>query len=1546
MVCDQIDKSLKQMKTIGLILLILNLANCVNAQVFSNERAKYTREIISAVQSSLDAEQAKVLKNEIVPFLQNSSELKDKYFTEIVNVSNKLIEKKLATYPDVYNYIYAVFSLVKYKQPESSLDAFQTTIDKLLASKNPKRFSEFAETSRMFFEERKLASKSNFEWYYIGGEYIFKYDDKPYIQFSNGSLICRAIESSNTQKQKPAIDSIVVYNSVGIYDPTLQKWEGTEGKIDWTKVGLPSSETFAELKRYSISFKTSEFRADSVMLTTPYFKQPIPGRIAERAFKIIRNEDKQYPQFTSYNTNHTIKELKPNLDYEGGFALKGAQFYGSGTSTNLTQIILKVNGKPMITTRAQELFITEDKIYASAAIVSIALQSGDSIVHPGLNFNYFFKDGLVEMNRTSSGIGQAPFRDSYLKLEYYVPKIMFNEKESKLLLTYEKGTGQEQRIAHFESFDFFDGKIFEQFSGLSSTNPLMALDKYTYDYDEYYIAEGKCATALGGTIGQMKPLMLQLANFGFINYDTDAKMVYITPKVASFVHSRTGKKDYDNINFITDFQPKDFRNYSAEEIQKDPVLKKLTEEAKVVNDKRRGMENFGVFDLNTMTLELYEVDQIPISKIQNVVIFPTDGKIIISKDRNFEFKGWINAGKIEIDAVVANYVYAENSILLKETNKSFIRAQPRKAEHGKYGIPMGSSFVGVEGQIKVDLPNNRSGMIKNKESATYPVLEVKNSTKIFYNYSDLHKGAYDSLRFYYSLEPFNIDSLDNFNDISFRLKGKLVSAGIFPDLKEDLRIMPDYSFGFSTTAPTEGLDFYGKAKYANKILLSNNGLQGAGEIKFQHSLSTSKELFTFLPDSTLGVVQFVNEPIAKGIEFPQVSSEDAYMVYIPKSEKLKVYSTSKSDLVFFGNEANLKGYSEVTPNGMKGKGVMTFGAASVASNDFVYKHKDILADTSSFNIANKQKELGETSNFVFETKNVSANVSFKERKGTFASVGAFSQINFPINQYNGRVDEFIWTMDNDVIALKKKVESKVDGTLVANFVSTNSQQDSLQFCVPTAHFNMKESVIFCTDVQYVDVADARIFPDSLKLEIHKKAKLETLNNATIVANYVTKYHKFEKAIVDITSRKKYMASGEYPYYDKDSIPTYIVMQDIQPGADFVTRAEGVVAKESSFKLSERFDYYGKLKVVASSPEIFFDGATRIQHNCSNLEQNWMAFASSVDPRNVQIPVGQTMKNLEGEAISAGIVWRDSPVVDSIQLYPTFLSKLIDEKDPIVITANGFLTFNEKTNEFQIGSKEKLADRNAKGNFLSMNIETCNMNGEGIVNLGMDYGDLKVETAGKVSFDNATNETRFNLTAKFNFPIDKGLAKDIAEKINAADVKPMEFNIMNTLKLAVSQWNSPEFAAKMIEEYSVKNELKRAPLGNESAIVLSGIHLKAYNSSQNNFKGLISTTENVILVSMFDKPIMKHVFFKAFFQQKYSASGGDWFALFLDVPGGKDYFFNYSMNKKDTYLDILSSDSDFINGITGIKEDKRKTKNFLYQVGQSGQKQVFYNLFER
>lgn len=1541
------------MKSLVFFITILTFTFNTWSQSYSADRGKFIKEFQSALATYGKGEYTDFAKNELAPALLESTDFPEKYFTTMVATCNALVAKRLDTYPDVYNYVFSVYSFVKGKQPDVSYQAWQSTIDKLLESRNPKKFTDFAEMSAGFFSDRRLTAKTNFEWYYEGGEYEFKYDDKPYISLKNGNLICRAIEvAGTTKKDSKFSDSLVVYKTSGDYDPILKKWVGIGGKITWEKVGLDKSKTFADIKNYQVSMKASTISADTVSFTTPYFPQPIVGILSDRAFKSTREEDKIYPQFISHQKSLKIDNIKPNVNYEGGFSMKGAEFIGAGTQTTPSRITIMKAGKPFVVARASEIYITESRIFGREMQSTFYFHTGDSIFHPGLNFNYSLDKKIIEFSRPSTGIGQAPFQDSYHKLDFYVPKLELDEKGTLLTLTYDKGTSQEQRSARLESRDYFDARLYDQLQGLASTHPLVAIHNYCYKYDEYVLTEGKCATALGGTVDQVKPLMLQLANLGFISYDTDKKIVTVNQKLENFVKGRAGKRDYDNISFISDFRPKSLNNYTEEQIKNDPYLQSVDSIYKSQNRERGMLQEFGTINLTTLDMNLAGVDRVILSDKQNTMVFPDQAKIIVKKNRDFEFSGWVNAGKLEVNTVNASYGYDANKIYLIKTKESLFRVRPLKPEHGTSGVPMQSSITGMEGEILVDLPNNRSGNKVDTITATFPQVVVKNSTKVYYAYENLYRGAYDSMRFYYTIKPFTLDSLDNFQERFMQLDGELTSAGIFPVIKKPLKLMPDYSFGFSTVATAPGLDFYGTgAKYENKIILSNDGLQGAGKIDFVNSTSVSKELFTFLPDSTVGNVTFTNRPSESGVQFPDVTCEDAYMIYVPKQNILKAHSTPKNDFICFDKEAKLRGTTYVTPKGMRGSGLMNFVTASVVSDNFVYKRYEIDSDTSSFNLKNQYPEEGEDLNMV-EAKNMNAHISFKERKGVFVSNNGMEEKVFPVNQYKVRMDRLTWFMDEEVIEMEKTdandvaIESGVD-LVGSNLFSIHPKQDNLSFRAPKARVSLKDKTIYCTEVEFVDIADARIYPDSMKINIRKNAKLDELKNARIVANYVTKYHTFEKADVEITARRAYKGTGEYPYYDRDSIPTYIQMDAIGLDTSYQTIASGKIGQDMNFKLSAEFDYYGTISVAAANPSILFNGATRINHNCDKFERNWLAFTSEIDPSNVQIPVSSTMKNLDGQAISAGIVWRDAGQLDSVKLYPTFLSALQSPNDPIVITASGFLSYSAEAKEFQISTKEKLINRNAVGNYISLHTESCAMYGDGIVNLGMDYGDLTVSTVGNVSYDQKTGETRMNLTAKFDMAVDKGLFRDVATRIAAVEgLNPMDFKT-NTLKLAVAQWEGQAEADKMEEDFEIKGEIKKVPNSMETAIVVTGLRLSSFESTDGAVpNGLITNVESAILVNMFDKAVMKYVPLRAYFGQRYSGSvNGDKFGLLLDIPGF-DYFFDYSMTKKEGTLDIFTGDTEFATGISTMKDDKRKTKNFLYRIGQGGGRTTFGLIFTK
>jgi hypothetical protein len=1520
------------LKSIVISFVLIFFAGFVIGQEFTEDREKFVKEFNKTLSDFGQGDYSKFTKKELPLLLVESADCSDELFKKMVKTSNLILEKRLKPYPELYDYVFSIYSLVKSNQTKESVTAWHNTVDNMLDARNVKKFKDFIELSSSFFSESIITRQSNYTWYYEGGKFSFDSDGKAFFILTGGNLVCR-VENRNDKdaKKNPYIDSVVVYETEGIFDPFLKRWEGKEGTITWEKAGLSKNTTYAKVKTYEIALKSSNFSADSVLFHTPLFAKPILGLLTDRAFISSRSDDKVFPQFLSYDKKLEIKNIKKGMDYVGGIAMKGADFEGFGTKSDPAILTVYQENKPFIVAKS-ELFVVNDvKIYSKEANFWMALAEKDSIAHPGATLIYSVENHSFEIQRSTNGVGQAPFNNSYHEVDMYIPKIVWVEGIKVLNFEFSFGMSQDQRVARLESNNYFNARQYGQIQGLSSTHPLVSILDYSYKNDKQLIPEGAAASALGKTVDQTKSLLLDLASQGFINYDTEQKVISVNQKTVNFVEARSEKRDYDNLVFISDLRPKTLREYSPEQIAADPFLQAVKTNYDLINADRAKMKNFGKLDLKTMDLYFTAVDQITISETQQVVAFPKNFDVTIKKNRDFDFSGYINAGKMEVDADISDFRYNEFKFNLTKTNNTNFRVRPMAEQDGNRAIEIKSKLNGIVGELLVDDPTNRSG--KNKKFNFYPKLNSIKDAKIFYNDKSIYRGAYDSSRFFFTVQPFELDSLDDFDEKSFYLNGELTSAGIFPKFKEQVRIMPDYSLGFSKQAPKGGYSFYSSsANYDNKIILSNSGLQGAGTIKFLKASAVSKAL-AFLPDSTLGYAEFVNEIQETGVQFPKVTGKEILVTYIPGQNLLKAQSSPKDDLNFFDGQAILKGTAYITPKGMRGEGLMNFLTATLVSKDFAFKAHEITGDTTDFNMRNTNNT-GDENNITFKTDNVSANISFKDRKGVFVSNGGSSSVAFPINEFICKMDIFNWFMDQDKIDMESKGEDKIAfdaGVDIAtpNFFSTNKKQDSLMFKAPKATYSIKEKVIYCDAIDFIDIADARISPSDKKLTIRKNAKIDLLPEAKIVANYITKYHTFVKAKVEITGRRAYTAVGDYPYFDSEGNLFFVPMSKIGLDTSYQTIATGEIAQEQGFHLSDKFDFYGNLIIRASKPLVEYKGATKLNHTCTKFERNWLAFDAEIDPQAIQIPVAKEMRNLDGDRISAGIVWRDSRSTDSIRIYPTFLSSVYDKNDPVVLTASGVLQYDQTTKEFQIGPKAKFLNPTEKGNIIVLNSETCSMKGSGLIDLGMNYGDVALSTFGTASYDQNNGLTSMDVTMNIQMKVETKPFEEIAERIQLVPGIPfMDIEEAN-IEQALVEWESAVVADKFKSDYVIKGEVKKLPESLSKGITFTGLKLQSFDYNREQERGLITSSREAVLVNIFDKPVFKEISVDAFFQKTFSDAQSDKFSVLFSVTGGSLYFMDYSMAKKDGELRMMSSDSEFKKAIDDLKPEKRKSKNFSY-----------------
>ena len=161
-----------------------------------------------------------------------------------------------------------------------------------------------------------------------------------------------------------------------------------------------------------------------------------------------------------------------------------------------------------------------------------------------------------------------------------------------------------------------------------------------------------------------------------------------------------------------------------------------------------------------------------------------------------------------------------------------------------------------------------------------------------------------------------------------------------------------------------------------------------------------------------------------------------------------------------------------------------------------------------------------------------------------------------------------------------------------------------------------------------------------------------------------------------------------------------------------------------------------------------------------------------------------------------------------------------------------------------------------------------------------------------------------------------------------DLKPLDFN-STTVEQAALEWAGRAASDKMKSAYTINGEME-VPKEMQSAITISGIKLSSFDVRGMKEKGLISSDENAYIVSIYGKPVYKKVPFKVFFQKSQKELTADKFGLQINVPT-LDYYFDYTMEKKDGLMKILSGDTEFTDKMSAIKDDKKKIKNFKYEL---------------
>ena len=1505
------------------------ILSSVQAQKLSTEKDKFLKQLPKIVESESFLN---FVKRDFTKFI-NSSKLNSQEYTRFVETCNKMLKRSYSS-DDLMHYVYAIYYAKTNSFASSFISQWHLYYDSYLTESEVAEVRGFIRFSEGLFKHRSFYKESDYRWVLDGGELTWENEKSLRLVVKNTNLKCMIYQSGPR-------DSVVVYNTSGYFDVSKKVWNARGGKVTWEKVGFPKNETYAEIRGYSVRAKDTKIKIDTVELTTPYFDKPILGKLEDKTIFNLK-EGESSPIFNSFEKRLIIKDLRDQIDYDGGFTLEGANFIGRGVENNLAKVTLNYNENKLFELRSLNFVMTPQQIISRNANISMFYENGDSLYTKGALVYWNEKQKELKITADKKGTNPVPFVDNYFKVFVDAPVLSWKLNTPFPMYTFEVGTAQSQRYAHIESWNYFDERIFDKFSGMGNINPLMAIAELSIREDSYNLPVGKVASQLRKTIGQCKSQLIDISSMGFIQYSSNSSHVIVEQKLINYALSKKGEKDYDELRFVTDLRPKKF-SYSDQEVQNDPYLKKLKKEYDQISYRRKQTPCYAYIDVNKSEIVMNEIEKVNFSSKQRTFLFPDSSFVRLLKNRDIIFSGWLMSGKLISHNIGSTFDYDEFMISIDTSDEAYLSVNPLSQRDGRGPIDMVSSFKGFNGKLFIDLKDSKSG--RNGANKQYPYIDIKDSLKIYYNGETTVNGSYDSTRFYYALDPFVLDSLDNLDEKSLRLSGVLKSDGIFPDLNEPLRIMNDYSFGFVTSAPEEGYPFYEtESRYQNKIVLSNNGLQGSGTINFMNAEAVSKKL-TFLPDSTIGLAQFYNEKDSLDIQYPEVAARISEISFKPRMKVLTVKSHRDNYISMFGNQSYLKGSLTFSEDGLEGSGSIDLLDASMFADKYTFSANEIFSDSSSFNLRNRFAKMGENP-LAIQSDGLKSYISFESRIGEFNSSGT-KRIKFPSNNYYCQMDKFLWQMDGESIDFEKDKDSETKfessaGIVQNNFFSMDENQDSLQFKSISAQYDLKNETINCFKVDFLELGDAFVFPSGKKLRIQKDAVIDTFYNATIIANRITKIHQFSDVTVSVEGRNQFFGNGYYLYYDRDSALTKINIGKIYFDKT-QTIASTDIKEESKFKLSSKFDYFGDFKVSSKNDGVICDGYARVNHLC-DFNKSWMKFSDTISAENVQIPIEEFPTNKNEAPLAAGFLWKDSESQDSLVIYPTFLSKKESEMDNFLFSAYGTLEYNYNNEEFRLSNNYRDDNYTYAKTSLILNEKTCSLEGKGPIDLGINFAPVELTSFGDIKFDNSNGITSLDLFAKLDIPLPKNISNYFGGVMQQSDSLE-EYTFSKTTQERLTDIfsllsKSEDKAEKLFKDYD-EDKLKKAPTFLNQSYVFPELHLEFYMnkkvSGRDAVSGLMTKYSRTPVFSINDKIVLKRIPMKLLFLNSNSNENVQGFEIEIkDEDSDLNYSFKFIKEKKNGKLFINSEDKGYMNTILEIKEDKRKSKNFSFTNGDEGQ----------
>lgn len=1447
-----------------LFLILILTCQGQGVRNFSGNRETFTEELTSFMGSNLTENQKNIFQLFINKW--DSLTISEEIKTRIINISSQLAGRNMRPAPDFINFFNAINSFTKSSSGmmwfNDWLKGFSETI--FNPRFNNSAIVKYLEMSALLVSENCLYRSNSVKWSIAGGDYSFTHDTVFKVNINNATLVCYAQN-----------DSTMIYNARGIYIPESYQFLGSSGKITWEKAGYTPDEIRADIFDYTIDATRNYLYSDSAMLFhRQYFQTPVSGSISDQAMRAGSPEKAVFPRFETSNKTFRIDNIYKDVDYEGGLTFEGASVRGTGDKYRPAKISLSRNDTLYIKVSSPSFLLTRDNINSQEATMTLYIGT-DSIYHSNLGFQYMVKTREVNFFRTSSPVSKSPYFNSFHNIDMYFEYLSWNMDETRIKMSRAKGAAIGQ--ASFESFSFFRGNLFEKMLYYDDTHPLYSLKKFA----EYYYSESfpvaDYARWLNKPVESVTAQCIELANKGFLFYDRGIDEVTIKPKVNDFINAFAKKKDYDVISIYSEVG---------------------------------APQDNAILDMYNYNLTINGVQSVFLSDSQRVAIFPYENRIILEGNRSIRFNGVVVAGLFTIFGHEFTFNYDTFKIHLAKIDSIQIAVETER--RNAMGNPIIEDIDNLiqlgTAELYIDAPDNKSGL---RSLSQYPIINAITDSYIFFDQLPGLEGVYSQADYYFRVYPFSYENIDHYQSHDLNLMGEFHGGKILKPMEQTLIIQDDNSLGFSMNIPAGGLKVYdGKGTLFDFISMSNSGLIGSGRLERLSGKTLSKN-FCFFPDSMITTAsEFVINADTQS-KYPDLDVRDASIKWFPASDEWYAYNAIGKEFNMFSNGTRLNGFITQSPDVMTGSGVIDRPDSRINSPNFTFTAATIRADSSDYMLKPLSGE-----GIAFLAENTLTVVDFPQHETRFKLNSESSVVKFPEIEFISTMSDFRYDMNSQILHMEHQ-KSGYDALISAEnllkvtrdnlekptFFSVNNLRDTLKFTSRHGTYSIKDEIIEAGGINYIPVADVLIQPGGGSIKIGKRASIKRIDDALIAVN---NRHIIHSATVNIASARSYSGSGTYNYTSEDGTVSPILFSEIKVDT-LTTNAKGYIPPAAKFMLSPFFTFNGDVAMSARRDFLAFTGGAGIVHNCSHLTSLPVKFKSEINPMAVMIPISEKPRDINDNMVFSGSFIN----IDSIHVYPAFLSPRKSWSDTPLATSYGFIYYDKGAGSYKLASLEKLTNNNLPGNMITFDNNFCVLTGEGIIDFGADYGLFTMKTAGTTLHNTDSSKLTVRALMALDFHFSNAALSMMADEIKLnPGLRPVSLN-SDFYRKGLHTLLGEKASRTISDELGTFGIIRNMPAEYIYELFLNDVTME-WNETSSSFKSV----GKIGIGFIGQQPINLYVDGYVEIQRRRS---GDLLDIYLRVNESTWYYFSYFRG----VLMTLSGNSSYNSLITNIKLKDRK-----------------------